>query len=294
MITLFTIPKPFDDAAAKIQRTALASWARLPGVSVVLLGDEPGVAAAAEEAGARHHGGLETTEHGTPLVSGAFTAMRELAETPRVAFVNADIVLLPDFTAGLARVGLPRMLLAGRRRDLDAVEPAELDDPVRLSERARRDGVLRGPDWIDYFVLDRDGPLTELPPFVIGRPRWDNWLIHRARSLRIPVVDATQAITAIHQSHGHEHVPERRGDDWYGPEADANIALMGDTPLFELDHATHVLTNRGVRRALGQEYLRHRWRTRHDVDGGIERLGRAVEPVLEPALALRKRLRRVT
>ncbi len=48
MLTLFSIPKAFDGHLGTIQRNAVRSWTSLgPGVQVVLVGDEPGVAAGA-------------------------------------------------------------------------------------------------------------------------------------------------------------------------------------------------------------------------------------------------------
>ena len=49
MLTLFSIPKPFVGSVGEAQRVALQSWSSLDGVQVVLLGDELGVAEAAEE-----------------------------------------------------------------------------------------------------------------------------------------------------------------------------------------------------------------------------------------------------
>jgi hypothetical protein len=74
----------------------------------------------------------------------------------------------------------------------------------------------------------------------VGRPGWDNWMIYRARSRRIPVVDATASTLVIHQNHDHGHVQQGTGDQWEGPEADRNRALLGPAQRnFTLEHATH-------------------------------------------------------
>ena len=155
-------------------------------------------------------------------------------------------------------------------------------------------GVRAPPLWIDYFVFSRDSPLVDLPPFAVGRPHWDNWMIYRARSLGIPVVDATRSVDAVHQNHGYTHVPRGSGRLWQGPEAEANAALSGDIPLMSLHHATHVLTSRGLRRATMSPYLRARWYTRRAVNGNFEKFARAVSPVCGASVTGAQAFRKAT
>ncbi len=283
MITLFAIPKPFEGDVALIQRNALASWTRLGrDIEVVVLGDDEGVAEAALAVGARHVGGVETTEYGTPLLSSAFALARRASRRRVLAYVNADIVLLRDFVTAIRRIRFERFLCLGRRWNVEVHESIDFDGPYeqRLRALVSQRGELALPDAIDYFVFDRDSPLTDVPRFAVGRPGWDNWMIYRARSLRIPVVDATRAITAIHQEHGYEHVPERSGPLWYGPEAEANFELIRGLERFQTRHATHVLTRLGTFPAIGPRRVVSRVRSRHAVDGYVERLARAAETIL--------------
>jgi len=277
MITLFAIPKAFAGHAGVIQRNAIASWTRLgDDVEVLLIGDDAGVAEAAGAANVRHVAAVEKTEHGTPLLSSAFATARDASTRPLLAYVNADIVLLPDFVAAVRRIRFPSYLCLGRRWDVTVegeIEPGG-DYEGRVRRLVASSGELALPDAIDYFVLDRTGPLTELPPFVVGRPGWDNWMIYRARSLGLPVVDATRAVTAVHQTHDYAHVPERSGYRWYGPEASANFALIEGLERFQTRHATHVLTRLGCLPALTPRRLVSRIRSRHAVDGSVERAAR--------------------
>ena len=290
MITLFALPKAFTGDAVVLQRNALESWVRLaPDVEVVLIGDDPGIAEAAAGSGARHLTGVATTDYGTPLLSSAFALARAASTRRLLAYVNADIVLLPDFIAAVRRIRFPSFLCLGRRWDVDLAEelPTDGDYERRVRSLVAARGKLALPDAIDYFVFERAGPLAELPPFAVGRPGWDNWMIYRARSLGIPVVDATRVLTAVHQNHGYAHVPERSGYRWYGPEATANFALMQGLERFQTRHATHVLTRFGVLPALTPRRIVSRVRSRHAVDGSVERAARLAE-----RLARRKKLGR--
>jgi hypothetical protein len=272
VITLFALPRRFEGEAAVHQHLALASWTRLgPEVEVLLIGSDEGIAEAAQQAAVRHEPGVATNEFGTPLLDSAFAIARDASHRRLLAYVNADIVLMPDFVRAVRRIRFASFLCVGRR--LDVAGPVDLNgDPLP--------GKLALPDAIDYFIFDRSGPLTQLPPFTVGRPGWDNWMIYRARSLGIPVVDATRSITAIHQRHGYEHVPERTGDRWYGPEADANFALIRGLERFQTRHATHVTTACGVVPALMPRRIVSRVRSRHVVDGNVERIARAVESLV--------------
>ena len=282
IVTLFTVPKPWAGHAGVIQHNAIGSWKELGDqVEVILCGDEDGVGSAAARLGVRHVPGVERNEYGTPLLDSAFRAAREASQSPLLAYVNADMILFRDFLDAVTRLP-PTHLMCGGRLNVDVREELDFGGPWEntVRELVEAEGFLAPPVYIDYFVFARDSPLAELPRFAVGQPRWDNWMIFRARTLGIPVVDATRYVDAVHQIHDYSHIPGGSGELWHGPEADANAALAGKTPLMSLHHATHVLTPRGVRPAAARPYLRARWETRHAVDGGVERLARAVSAVL--------------
>lgn len=281
LLTLFSVPKAFEDHAGVTQRNAIQSWARLgPEVEIILCSDETGVGEAAHELGVRHAPGVLRNEHGTPLLDSVFRTASDAARSPLLGYVNTDIILFPDFLDAVKRLPADH-LMVGRRWNLDLTDRLEFDETWErtLRRRVAARGVRASPVWLDYFVFSRTSPLVELPPFAVGRPRWDNWMIFRARSLGIPVTDATARVDVVHQNHGYDHVPEATGDLWHGPEAKANHALARKTPMLSTLHSTHVMTSRGPRPALGRPYLEARWRTRELVDGPFERLARAAARV---------------
>ena len=257
MLTIFSIPKPFVGRIAEIQETAIASWAQLaPEVQVVLVGDEAGVAEAATTAGAVHIGEIERSEHGTPRVDGAFARVAGVAEHPLCCFVNADIVLLDDFIPAVraSAATSPRFLLVGQNRDLPSVDPGDLATPdgrARLRRRAVQEGVLRGPAALDFFVFPA-ALFDPMPPFLVGRACFDNWLLWRGRR-QGPVIDATEAVVAIHQSHDYAHLPGGKAEAYYGAEAVHNLCLAGGKRhLYTLNDASHRMRADGtIRRNLG-------------------------------------------
>jgi hypothetical protein len=276
LLTLSTVPKGFVGNTAVIQRNAIESWTRLgPDVEVILCGDDEGTAQAAADLGVRHVWDVRRNEHGTPLLDSVFEAARNASRSPLLAYVNADMILFDDFLNAVKRLPSTH-LMTGSRWNVDLRERIDFGEGWQQSLRAQvaAHGVRAAPIWLDYFVFSRTSPLVDVPPFAVGRPRWDNWMIFRARSLGIRVTDATEQVLAVHQNHGYGHVPAATGELWYGPEADANHALAGKTPMLSALHATHVMTSRGSLPALWPRYLRARWKTRELVDGRLERLAR--------------------
>ena len=284
MITLFAIPKPFMGPFARIQRNALGSWRALsPEIDIIVLGDEQGSTDAARAVGARQVPEVELTSAGTPRVDAVFAAAERAAPTDLLAYVNADILLLPDFLAAVEVVArrLPRFLMVGQRWDLDFEEVIDFGDRG-WSEVVRRDvqarGKLHASSGIDYFVFRR-GLWREMPPFAVGRTMWDNWLIYSARAQHVPVVDATAAVTAVHQNHDYSHAAGGRPEVWKGPEAQRNMALAGGLDhYFTIDDATHCLRAGRLTRALDWAHLRRGWHTLpvlSPLAGWLRRLARA-------------------
>jgi hypothetical protein len=263
MLTVFSIPKSFIGHIGVIQRNALGSWMRLgEGVQVILFGNDAGVGEAAREAGAEHVPEIERTEYGTPLVNSAFSTAIGMARNPLLCYVNADIMFTDDLTRAAASIRKRKFLMVGRRWNLDLGEPWNFSDPqwrTKLVTLARERGTLYGDKAIDYFVFPRDSRLSILPPFAVGRPRWDNYFLFRCRQLGYPLVDATSVVTAVHQNHDYGHVPKGTGNLWYGPEADTNIKLLGDgSRFFTLMDATHKLTEAGLSKITDLQYVQRR------------------------------------
>jgi len=263
VLTIFTIPKPFEGHIDVIQRNALESWCRLDAqVEVILCGDDPGVAEAAQDLGMKHLGVLPCTDYGTPLLDEAFRQVLALARHDRLAYINADIVLMRDFAEAVRRVAMQQYVLLGRRWLLDVEAPLAFNKGWEdaLRHRVDAEGTLDVVHSLDYFVMPRsvlEALVSVMPPFAVGRPWWDTWVLFQARRRGIPVIDATASVRAVHQNHDYGHVPEQRAKKWHGPEGDRNRALAGGDalPRMGATDATHVLIGAGVEPAVENAYL---------------------------------------
>lgn len=259
MLTIFTVPKPFRGHIGVIQTNAIRSWVSLhPVCEVILFGDEEGTVELASELGLRHTPAMGRSEYGTPLVNSIFSIAQDIASHQLICYVNADIILMSDFLPALQHVHKYPFLMVGQRWDIELNEAVNFNDTeweFRLRTHLAEHGKLHSKSGIDYFVFSR-GLYSDIPPLAIGRTGWDNWLIYRARSLKVPVIDASKAITAIHQNHDYSHIPSGETVIWKGPEATRNLELTrGGERAFTLEHATWILTSDGVRPALTMRHL---------------------------------------
>lgn len=253
MITFFCTPKPFRGHIGIIQRNAIRSWKLAhPEAEVIIFGNEEGAAKAAHDLGVRHEPDVERNSLGTPLLSNMFARAERFARHDRLCFLNADILLTDDFLAASTRLAQihGRSLMVGRRCDVDITEPWDFSNPEwgeRLRSLARERGKLRPAEWIDYFVFPRGLMDRQVPPFAVGRPGYDNWLLWKVRSMGVPVVDATQVVLAIHQNHDYSHHPGGEKGVWQDIEAQQNYALLCRGGFATIDNATHLLTPDGLR-----------------------------------------------
>jgi hypothetical protein len=214
-LTLFSAPKPFSNPHINtIQRNAIRSWRCLGDqVEVLLVGDEAGMATAAQELGVRQLPDVRRNAAGTPLVSSIFALAREASDAPVLAYLNADMIVLPDFVEAARRSAdqAVRFLIVGQRWDLDVRREIDFSPgwDRRLQAEVRARGRLHAPAGSDYFIYPRE-LFLEMPDFAIGRAGWDNWAIYHALRSGWAVIDATRAITIVHQDHDYGHLPGGR------------------------------------------------------------------------------------
>jgi hypothetical protein len=252
-LTIFSAPKPFTNShIAVIQRNAIQSWLHLPDVEVLLIGEEDGLAEIAAELGVKHLPDVSRNPEGTPLVSSIFALAREASVSPVLAYVNADILLTPDFVTAARRMSELRQefLLVGQRWDLEVTEALDFsgDWDTRLHADAMARGELHRPMGSDYFIYPRNC-FIDMPAFAIGRAGWDNWMIYKARKEGWPAVDATPSIMIIHQNHDYSHLPG--GQPHYKlPETYENIRLAGgrEVTRFTLLDTNKILVKGQLRR----------------------------------------------
>ena len=203
MITFFSIPKPFVEHTGIIQANAIESWMKVKNSKVILFGKEEGIENYLERDNLTIHSDIAINSHGTPMVSDAFLKAKRLSNQKNLCYLNADILIdnsIIDCLKILQESSLTEWFLSARRVDCDIKETLKKDWLKTLIIDFKKTGNLHGPAGMDLFLFPRDLEIT-LPPFAVGRPGWDSWLVYHVRSKRIPFIDATSNLNVIHQNH---------------------------------------------------------------------------------------------
>ena len=292
MLTLFTAPKPFRDHIGVIQTNAIRSWQQLGrDVDILLVGKEPGLDEAAAGLGVRALTDVQRSESGAPSLRSAFHEARRVSHSSVLCYINADILLLDGFRESVERVAkaCDRYLIAGQRWDLEVRQEISFDPgwQTRLREQVRDRGRLHRPVGSDYFVFPTT-QYVDLPDFTLGRSGWDNWMIYDGRRRRIPVIDASREITAVHQNHDYSHLPGGR-PHYRHPESARNLDIAGGREVvFRLEDADWVLRSSGPARKGWREWrYPRRWEADLIARFGSGRISRLVRIVFRPGETMR-------
>jgi hypothetical protein len=259
MLTICASPKPFRGHFGVIQRNAIASWTQLtPAPQVILFGDSEGTAGIASEFHLQHVPHPESNEFGTPYLRSLIAEAENLARYDVLCYVNADIILTAGFEAVVRHVRekMKSFLIVSRRMNLRIDEPLRFDADwhARLNQEIAARGVLGDHTAIDLFVFPK-AFYRAVPPLVIGRAWFDQWMIKAALEQRDPVVDTSLLVPIVHQMHDYSHVEGGLNWAYGGVEAERNLEFCGGKHAYTLLDATHALTPDGrIRRV----FLRRR------------------------------------
>lgn len=262
MITFFTTGKPFRGHDGIIQRNALKSWTLLhPNVEVILFGDEEGAAEVCAEYGLRHEPQVDRFESKMPFVRSLFERAQGIARHQYLCYSNCDIIFMKDFLAAFKATAewRPRFLMVGQRWDLDvteAIDFARSGWEGELRQGAIVAGQRQFPQYVDFFLFSK-GLYEEIPPLIVGYAYWDHWMVWRALSNGVPVVDASAAIVPVHQNHCYNTTPERVKGSHSDRLALMNRDLSGNGKHLRcmLDSTHRMSPNGEIRRSLFRRQL---------------------------------------
>tara|TARA_B100001123_G_C15305522_1_gene1022552 strand:- start:1684 stop:2565 length:882 start_codon:yes stop_codon:yes gene_type:complete len=208
VVTIFSTPKDFSGEFDIIQRNAMNSWRAISEeIEIIIIGESLGAKDAAKSISAKYIKNVETSNEGTPTISGLFGVAEKYANNNILCYVNADIILPKNFL-GLISILLNekrKFMTVGYRWDLDVPDPIDFRDDKILGafwENAKKNAKKHACTGIDYFIFKK-GTFKNMLDLAIGRFGWDNWLLWKVRRMRIPLIDVSNEIFAIHQNHSY-------------------------------------------------------------------------------------------
>ena len=250
MITFLSSPKGFTGVSKENQYRAIQSWlASTYGAEVILFGDSSGIDEAGRDLGVKVVKEIAAAPSGPPYFGAIAEYAAEHARHDLQIYLNCDILLRGTLEA-MRRITFDQFLLVGQRIDLSEGVYIDLTRPdwKRTLEAAAQAGgaKLHDASGIDYFGFRR-GLWEGLPPIIIGRAGYDNALMAYCLRRRIPIVDATGIILALHQFHDYRHVAGQKQTVFLGEDARSNMRHAGGPHSSTMvADATYRLTSSGI------------------------------------------------
>lgn len=222
-IEIFTAPKPFVGPDKDVSLRAIRSWQNLhPKPTITLLGNEEGYESVAAEYGLQIRSEIDKTFLGVPLFNSMLHVANQSNATVSV-IINGDIILLNDFTRTLHNVlnRFRHFLLISARYDLPKLPPSIVEGEVNFYSKLRdytmQNGALHTYGGMDLWAWNPNGPRLfdqEMPHFIFGRGKYDNWLTHETIAAgRRDVIDASEAVMSIHIRHGYSLVSQNEDEE---------------------------------------------------------------------------------
>lgn len=230
MLTIFSVPRPFNGHIGLIQENAIASWKILKNnPQVILLANESGTAEVCKKYNVDFIPDVKLNSFGTPLVNDVFRKAQGAAQFEIVAYVNSDIILTNSFIDATMKASkqFQSFLLVGRRYDLSITKKVDFSNSMWeqiIRDRVKKESSLHSPTGMDYQVFRR-GAWMNMPPFIVGRPVWDCWFVTQAKKVKHEVIDTTEAVFIIHQKHDYKRAEDGSILVRTGPEALRNREL---------------------------------------------------------------------
>ncbi len=251
MITIFTIPKSFDNSYISIiQYNAISSWTKIKDCEVILVGDDEGVSEVASKLNIKHIPDVKINEQGTPLLDSAFELVKKNSKNDILVYVNADIILTKNLIKTIEKLPTKKFLAVGQRIDLDVNKLIDFNDlnwETNLEIKSKKEGEIHSFAGIDYFIFQKES-FENIPPFAVGRIGWDNWMIYEAKKKKMKVVDVTNSMIAIHQNHDYPDLNKGKARKT-NPEAIKNISFIKNKRnTYTIEDANWKMTKQGLKR----------------------------------------------
>lgn len=232
-LTIVSTPKKFLDEFDSIQRNSLLNWSTIvTPKQVIIFSDDSITNKIIHEFGCKVVTKIRKSKSGVPLISNIFHQAQQLSKTQLVMYTNSDMIYPENLTKVIKVVQrkFDKFLIVGKRLDVD-----RLDQPK---------GKLHSPYGIDYFIFPKNLS-WDMPDFMIARQYWDIWTLRAALDNKIPLIDATYMIKAIHQNHSYNNMKGGLRNKKFLKEVEVNSALARGKQA-SIQDANYILTSIGV------------------------------------------------
>lgn len=221
MISFITAFKDFTGSDRMAQRSALWSW-HYNGIPMYCPDDELSVRSnCADFDNVTILEDVKTArslkfENDSPLVNDLILKGLEQIKNPIVALINGDIIIRRDFAERAGKVFTKYgndVFLTGTRFNLDLGYEINSDETYdRFHEE--KVSIHNTFNSADIFITSTEifkKMAEEMPPLVMGRYGWDNWIHFWVVANDISHYNCTHSLLTVHCQHDHTHIEKQEG-----------------------------------------------------------------------------------
>jgi hypothetical protein len=176
---------------------------------------------------------VHSLEFSLPFVNSILKKARMLVRTRYMMFSNMGNIIFGDLRRIVNAVKiysqLPHLFISSRPIAVHTNRAFDFRDE---RERGLFFKLERSEfHWFGWaceaFIIDRLNPLIDrMPPFLIGRIRWDNWIMQFAGMHNLTTsVDATGAMTILHMNHGENGTYDSSAHSAPGTDYNEQLAI---------------------------------------------------------------------
>jgi hypothetical protein len=244
MITFLSSPKPFKGKDKENQYRAIRNWlTACESVEVILYGDSEGILDAGNDLNVKVIKNIETSSFGVPYFGAIVNHAAIYGKYDTQIYLNCDILLSGICEASKA-LNFRNFLFIGQRIDLsDGIiieEPSSIFKKVVRQLFEEKKIRMHESTGVDYFMFKRN-MWKGLQPIIIGRGGYDNALLAFCKENKIPIIDGTPSVIALHQFHDYKHISGNSKLVFGGKDAKHNLKVAGKYSLLSISDSDYIL-----------------------------------------------------
>jgi hypothetical protein len=249
-ITILTTLKPLNGLASLHQSNAIKSWQILKtNPEILVMGKTAGAEKFCEDLNIKYIPEVEISKEGLPLISSIIQRGQDLATSNNIWYVNADIILFEDSYESYINTlkQFDKFLIVCRRREVKISSPLDItpNSMRSLRQKVINATKLETATAIDWFGFTKN-IFENMPPFPVARTAFDNWMIWNISDKGLPVVDASQYVCLIHQSHNYETSSGGVSELYKSEEVMKSRQLVGHwSKFYTTYHSKYVINSQG-------------------------------------------------
>lgn len=147
----------------------------------------------------------------SPIIRDMITKALPLINTPMIALINSDIIILPNFSERIEKIVKKygfNIYLVGTRFDIKLTTLVNSEESYKqvIGEDRKMYDVCTSADLFITSKFIWRKIIHEMPEFILGRYGWDNWLHMIAEIRGFRKYNCTEALTTLHCEHDHKHI----------------------------------------------------------------------------------------